>query len=69
VLNQHLKGRDFICGALSCADFAIGAPMIVAERAQFPLEDYAEIRRWYSKLSALPAWGKTLAMGQMPQAA
>jgi glutathione S-transferase len=69
VLDQHLKGRDFVCGALTCADFALGSPLIMAQPAALPLEDYAEIRRWYAKLSALPAWGKTLAMAQMPRAA
>ncbi|MBV9991716.1 MAG: glutathione S-transferase family protein [Alphaproteobacteria bacterium] len=69
VLDQHLKGRDFVCGALTCADFALGSPMILAEPAGFPLEDYAEIRRWYGRLAALPAWSKTQAMGQMPAAA
>jgi len=70
VLNAHLKGRNYICGGqLTVADFSIGAPLIMAVPAQFPLEDYPEIRRWYAQLAALPAWQKALAMGQMPQAA
>jgi glutathione S-transferase len=67
VLDQHLKGRKFLCGdALTAADFSVGAPMIMAEAASFPLEDYAEIRRWYADLSSLPAWQKTQKMAQMP---
>ncbi len=70
VLNAHLKGRKFVTGdQISVADFSLGAPLIMAVPAQFPLEDYAEIRRWYAQLTALPAWQKGLAMGQMPQAA
>jgi glutathione S-transferase len=70
VLDQHLKGRKYLCGdRLTVADFAVGAPMIMAEPAQFPLENCPEIRRWYASLAALPAWQKTLKMGQMPAAA
>jgi glutathione S-transferase len=71
VLNQHLKGRKYLCNgdALSVADFSVGAAMIMAEPAGFPLESHGEIVRWYAQLAALPAWQKTLAMGQMPQAA
>jgi glutathione S-transferase len=70
VLEQHLKDHKFVCGeALTVADFAIGSPMIMAAPAKFPLEAYAEIRRWYASLAALPAWSKTQAMSQVPQAA
>jgi glutathione S-transferase len=70
VLDQHLIGRKFICGdVLTVADFAVGSPMIMAKPAKFPLEPYPEIRRWSASLAELPAWSKTLAMGQMPQAA
>jgi glutathione S-transferase len=62
VLDQHLKGRRFLCGDhLTVADFSVGAALIMAEKAQFPLEPYGEIRRWYAQLTALPAWQKTLA--------
>jgi glutathione S-transferase len=70
VLDEHLKGREFLCGdRLTVADFSVGAALIMAEKAQFPLEPYGEIRRWYASLSALPAWQKTLAAQQLPQAA
>lgn len=70
VLDQHLKGRAFLCGdRLTAADFSVGAVLILADKASFPLEPYGEIRRWHAQLAALPAWQKTLEMGQMPQAA
>ncbi len=70
VLDEHLKGRKFLCGdRLTIADFSVGAVMIMAERAQFPLEDYPQIRRWYASLAALPAWQKTLADSAAMQAA
>jgi len=70
VLDAHLKGRKFLCGDhLSVADFSVAAALIMAEKAQFPLEEYGEIRRWYAGLSALPAWQKTLADSQAMAAA
>jgi len=69
VLDTHLKGRNFLCGdKLSVADFSVAAPLIMAGPAQFPLEPYGEIQRWYAGMSALPAWQKTLA-GSMQAAA
>jgi glutathione S-transferase len=62
VLDSHLKGRKYVCGdKLTIADFALGAPLNVAEAAQYPLAPYAEIKRWYANLAALPCWQKTLA--------
>lgn len=69
VLDRHLKGRNFLCGDhITVADFSVGAALIMADKAQFPLEPYGEIRRWYAQLTALPAWQKTLA-GSMQAAA
>ena len=70
VLDAHLKGRQFLLGdRLSAADFSVGSAMIMADRAQFPLEAYGEIRRWYAALSALPAWQQTLEIATFPAAA
>lgn len=69
VLDGHLKGRKFVTGdTLTVADFCIGAPLTLAERAHFPIAPYAEIKRWYATLSALPAWRKTLAQAAPPVA-
>ena len=68
VLDAHLKNSRFVCGAqLTVADFALGADLIMTVPAQLPLEDYAEIRRWYAALAELPAWKKTLAMQNAPR--
>jgi len=61
VLNAHLRGRKWLVGNdLTIADFAVGAPLAVAEAARFPVAEYAEIRRWYGALASLPAWKKAL---------
>jgi glutathione S-transferase len=69
VLNDQLRGRKFVTGDnLTLADFALGAPMNIAEMAHYPLEPYGEIKRWYVNLCALPAWQKTLAQAAPPAA-
>ncbi len=70
VLDGQLKGRRFVTGdTLTLADFSLGAVMNLAEMAHFPIAPYAEIKRWFGALAALPAWKKTLAQAAMPTAA
>jgi glutathione S-transferase len=70
VLDGQLKGKKFVTGdTLTVADFSLGAPLNIAEMARLPLEPYAEIKRWYGTLRALPAWQRTLAQCTMPAAA
>ena len=69
VLDGQLKGKPFVTGdTLTVADFSLGAAMKLADIAHYPIEPYAEIKRWYGTLSALPAWQKTLAQTAMPAA-
>jgi glutathione S-transferase len=69
VLDGQLADKRFVTGErLTLADFALGAPLIYAEAAHFPLERYGEIKRWHAALSALPAWQRTLAQTAMPAA-
>jgi glutathione S-transferase len=61
VLEAHLHGRRWLLGdPLTIADFAVGAPLAMAEAGQYPLAQYPEITRWYGTLSALPAWRKAM---------
>jgi glutathione S-transferase len=56
VLDGQLRNRKFVTGdTLTVADFSLGAPLNYAEMAHLPVEAYAEIRRWYGALSAIPA--------------
>ena len=69
VLDGQLKGKKFVTGdALTVADFSLGAPMNLADMAHFPIESYAEIRRWHGMLRLLPAWQTTLAQCALPTA-
>jgi glutathione S-transferase len=57
ILDSHLRGREFLVGDRpTAADFAVGAALPYAERAQLPLEGFNEIARWKSRLDSLPAW-------------
>ena len=70
VLDDQLRGRKFVTGErLTLADFSLGASLNLSEKAQYPIESYGEIKRWYGTLRALPAWQKTLAQCAMPAAA
>jgi glutathione S-transferase len=62
VLDAHLNGRRYVTGgALTLADFSLGAALNLAPMAHIPVEPFGEISRWYRELRALPAWQKTLA--------
>jgi glutathione S-transferase len=57
VLDGRLAGRRFLCGdGPTLADFAVGAWLNYAERAAYPLDGFAAVRRWYAGLTELPAW-------------
>jgi glutathione S-transferase len=62
VLDAHLKGRRYVSGdALTVADFSLGAALNLAQPAQLPVENYAEIRRWHAALCEMPAWRNSIA--------
>ncbi|MCY6383368.1 glutathione S-transferase C-terminal domain-containing protein [Hoeflea prorocentri] len=57
VLDNHLKDRDQIAGdGLTIADFGVATFMPLADQAELPLDDFAEIRRWSDKMMELDAW-------------
>lgn len=56
VLNDQLAGKRYVTGdRLTLADFSLGGDLIYGDAAHYPLQDYAEIRRWYEGLCDLPA--------------
>lgn len=57
VLDGHLSGRDWVAdGALSYADFRVGAALPFAEAAALPLHDYPTVTAWHGRLMQLEAW-------------
>ena len=65
VLNGHLRGKRFLLGdKLTVADFAAATGMVFSAAAQFPLEKYPEVTRWFDGFRVLPAWQKSLVPPQ-----
>jgi glutathione S-transferase len=57
VLNDHLRGRNYLLGdTLTIADFATAIALPYAARAKIPVEEFPEIVRWHGRLNELPAW-------------
>jgi len=62
VLDGQLRDRDWLLGdVLTIADFSVGAPLIMAEQARYPIAEHREIARWYEALASLPAWKSAIA--------
>lgn len=65
VLNGHLRGKRWLLGdRLTVADFAVATGMAFSAAAQFPLEKFPELTRWYDAFRVLPAWQKSLVPPQ-----
>jgi glutathione S-transferase len=57
ILDQHLTGRNWISGdGPTIADLEVGSSLMYAAVARHPIETYPNIRGWYARLSARPAW-------------
>jgi glutathione S-transferase len=57
VLDDHLKGRKWLVGnSLTVADFSVAGSLPYAEKAQIPLDEFSEMRRWHDQLNALDGW-------------
>ena len=60
VLDAHLARQAWLVGnALTLAEFSVAAPLFYADRDGFPLGDYANVRAWFGRVSALPCWKET----------
>ena len=56
VLNDHLRGRDWLVGdAVTTADISVAAVLYLRDRCRYPLADYAHINDWASRIDALDA--------------
>jgi glutathione S-transferase len=57
VLNDHLKGRQWLVGdGLTVADFSVAATLPYAEQARLPVDEFPEVRRWHDQLNEIEAW-------------
>jgi glutathione S-transferase len=56
VLDAGLAGKDWIVGALSLADFAVGSTLVYAKPAQISLAETPNVSAWIERLEARPSW-------------
>jgi glutathione S-transferase len=61
VLDAHLAGREWLCGAsLTLADLALAAPLADAAQARLPVAQLVNLQRWFRQVRALPAWKRAV---------
>lgn len=61
VLNEYLVGKEWLEGDhVTLADYSVGSFLDLAEMAQFPMEGYDEMKRWYKNIEQLPAWQSSM---------
>jgi glutathione S-transferase len=62
IFDGWLKGRKWLVeDRLSYADFRVATSLAFAEKAQLPIDEFPEIRRWYDQLLDVDAWRDPLA--------
>jgi len=60
VLDAHLAKQSYLVGTgLTLADFSVAAPLFYAKEAELPLASHPQLRDWFARISALPAWRDT----------
>ncbi len=55
VLNKRLAGRDFIAGDYSIADMACYPWIVPYERQRQNLDDFPDLKRWFTAMAERPA--------------
>lgn len=61
ILEEALKDRQWIAGALSIADFALASTFVVHERAGMTLDKAPNIAAWTERMGQRPSWQKAIA--------
>jgi glutathione S-transferase len=56
LLDDHLRGRDFLVGTYSVADIGIYGYTHVAHEAQIDMEPYEAVRAWLARVEATPGF-------------
>jgi GSH-dependent disulfide-bond oxidoreductase len=62
VLNERLKGNDYLAGEYSIADIATYPWVARYEWHKTDLNDFPEVKRWFDAISARPAVKKGMAV-------
>ncbi|WP_297513744.1 glutathione S-transferase N-terminal domain-containing protein [uncultured Caulobacter sp.] len=63
VLEKRLAGRDFVCGALSIADFMIWPWIVPWKNQGIILDEFPNLRAWFERVGARGAVQKGFKLG------
>ena len=61
VLEANLAGKDWVAGALSLADFAVGSTLIYGKAAGISLAEAPNVAAWMERLDTRPSWQAAIA--------
>lgn len=61
VLDKALEGKEWICGDLSIADFALASTFHMRKPARISLDGYPNITAWMARMESRPSWQKAIA--------
>ena len=61
VLDANLAGQDWVAGALSLADFAVGSTLVYSKGAGISLAEAPHVAAWMERLDARPSWQTAIA--------
>ena len=61
ILDERLRGRDFVAGDYSIADMALFCWMRNWDRRGIDIAEFPEVRRWHDVIAARPAVVRGLA--------
>ena len=60
VLDKSLDGKEHLVGgSLTIADLTIASSLMYASRTDVPLDDFSNVRSWFSRIGELDAWKMT----------
>lgn len=65
ILEAALEGREYIAGALSLADFALGSHYSLAETCGLELAPFARVRDWLARILERASMRRALADAHM----
>jgi glutathione S-transferase len=61
VLDQSLGTKDYLCGRLTIADFALASYAALTENCGLDLRPYPRAKAWRDRMSARESMSKTFA--------
>jgi glutathione S-transferase len=68
VLDVHLASRAWVCGTTTTiADLAIAPALAMPVLAKLPVQSFAHVQAWFTRVQALEAWTAT-EMSALPPA-